>query len=362
MIAAYNEAGVIGRTLESILASDYPDLEIIVVDDGSTDGTAKVVEEIALGNPRIRLLVQPNGGKASALDNALSVARGEVCVGFDADTQVVPGAISLLVRHFCNPRVGAVAGNVKVGNQVNVLTCWQAIEYVTTQNLDRRAYGLLNAISVVPGAIGAWRRSAVAEVGGYEPDTLAEDMDLTWRLRRKGWRIVNETEACAYTEAPDTFRTLFKQRFRWAWHVAVPLETSRRARPLRLVRAAHPARHRHLPVRLAVARALRRSADVLRAEFDRVFVAALGPEWRRLARRRHHPALSAKDRLLLRPFLRRRTERSGAGGAARSRAALAAVVAFLAALHLSPDAVRGDLESDLDGDRRVAPGLGQVRA
>jgi cellulose synthase/poly-beta-1,6-N-acetylglucosamine synthase-like glycosyltransferase len=113
--------------------------------------------------------------------------------------------------------VGAVAGNVKVGNRINVWTRWQALEYITSQNLDRRAYALLDAITVVPGAVGAWRRSAVAEVGGFQTDTLAEDMDLTWRLRRAGWRITNETGAHGFTEAPDSLETLYRQRFRWSF-------------------------------------------------------------------------------------------------------------------------------------------------
>ncbi|HWD40448.1 MAG TPA: glycosyltransferase family 2 protein, partial [Fimbriimonas sp.] len=134
-----------------------------------------------------------------------------------ADTQLDPAAIRLLVKHFVDEKVGAVAGNVRVGNEVNVITYWQSLEYTTSQNLDRRAYALLNAITVVPGAIGAWRKSAVQEVGGYVNDTLAEDMDLTWRLRRKGYRLANEAQAYAYTEAPQTFGAFFRQRFRWAY-------------------------------------------------------------------------------------------------------------------------------------------------
>jgi cellulose synthase/poly-beta-1,6-N-acetylglucosamine synthase-like glycosyltransferase/peptidoglycan/xylan/chitin deacetylase (PgdA/CDA1 family)/spore germination protein YaaH len=217
MIAAYNERPVIIRTIESVLRNDYPDLEIIVVDDGSRDGTGDEVEARFGNEPRVRLVRQPNGGKAAALNNAIRHATGEVLVGFDADTQIAPDTIALLARHFADPRIAAVAGNVKVGNRVNLLTCWQAIEYVTSQNLDRRAYGLLNAITVVPGAVGAWRRSAVREVGGYVTDTLAEDMDLTWRLRRAKWKIVTDSEALAFTEAPDTLPAFFKQRFRWAY-------------------------------------------------------------------------------------------------------------------------------------------------
>ena len=217
LIAAYNERPVIARTVHSVLANDYPDLEVIVVDDGSTDGTGDEVETQFGSDARVRLVRQPNGGKAAALNHGIQDARGEVLVCFDADTQIAPQGIRLIVRHFQDPRVGAVAGNVKVGNRINVLTRWQSIEYISSQNLDRRAYAYLNAITVVPGAVGAWRRTAVVAVGGYLTDTMAEDMELTYRLRRAGWRITADTETLGYTEAPATFRAFFRQRFRWAY-------------------------------------------------------------------------------------------------------------------------------------------------
>ncbi len=217
LIAAFNEEKVIERTIASVLASDYSLTEIVVVDDGSSDGTYLEVITKFAGDSRIVALKQENGGKASALNRALGHARGEVVVCVDADTQLKPDAVGLLVRHFVDREIGAVAGNVKVGNRINLLTRWQSIEYITSQNLDRRAYALLNSVSVCPGAIGAWRKSAVTEAGGYLSDTLAEDMDLTWRLRRGGWKIDTESEAIAYTEAPDTFGGFFRQRFRWAY-------------------------------------------------------------------------------------------------------------------------------------------------
>jgi poly-beta-1,6 N-acetyl-D-glucosamine synthase len=217
LIAAYNEETVIVRTIQSVLASNYPLSEVIVIDDGSSDQTSKVVREAFKDDPRVRLLTQENGGKASALNNGVSSAKGEILFCIDADTQLSTEAVGLLVRHFADERVGAVAGNVKVGNEVNVITKWQAIEYTTSQNLDRRAYSLLNAITVVPGAIGAWRKTTVQSVGGYSSDTLAEDTDLTWRIRQAGWKLETESGARAYTEAPDNFKTFFKQRFRWAF-------------------------------------------------------------------------------------------------------------------------------------------------
>ena len=217
LIAAFNERPVIAQTIRSALANDYPDLEIIVVDDGSTDGTSEEVLAQFGGEPRVHLIRQANTGKAGALNRGLEEAQGEILVCFDADTQISSRGIGLIVRHFADPQVGAVAGNVKVGNRVNILTRWQSIEYITSQNLDRRAYAYLNAMTVVPGAVGAWRKSAVEVAGGYLRDTMAEDMELTYRLRRDGWRITADPETLGYTEAPATFRMFFRQRFRWAY-------------------------------------------------------------------------------------------------------------------------------------------------
>ncbi len=230
VIAAYNEGKVIGRTLDAVLANDYSgELEIIVVDDGSVDDTSAAVEREFGGNPKVRLIRQENGGKASALNRGIAMATGEIIIALDADTIFAKETISKLTRRFADPLVGTVAGNVKVGNRINPLTYWQAIEYVTSQNLDRRAYSFLNSVSVVPGAVGAWRREAILQAGGYTTDTMAEDMDLTWKIRRIGWRVDTETEAVGYTEAPDSFRALFKQRFRWAFGTLQCLWKHRRA-------------------------------------------------------------------------------------------------------------------------------------
>ena len=217
LIAAFNERPVIVRTIKSVLANAYRDLEVIVVDDGSADGTGDAVQREFGADARVHLIRQENAGKAAALNRGIQDARGEILVCFDADTQIAARGIATIVRHFQEPAVGAVAGNVKVGNRINVLTRWQSIEYITSQNLDRRAYAYLNAITVVPGAVGAWRRSAVLAVGGYLSDTMAEDMELTYRLRRAGWRITADTETLGYTEAPATFKAFFRQRFRWAY-------------------------------------------------------------------------------------------------------------------------------------------------
>lgn len=215
LVAAYNEQPVIVRTLRAILRNAYPELEVIVIDDGSTDGTTEEVQQSFADEPRVRVIRQSNAGKAGAMNRGIREASGDVLVCLDADTQIGPETIAQLVKHFADPRIAAVAGNVRVGNARGMLTRWQSIEYLTSQNLDREAYALINAVTVVPGAVGAWRRSAVLSVGGVEPDTLAEDRDLTWRLRQANWVIETEAAAEGWTEAPERLRDLFKQRFRW---------------------------------------------------------------------------------------------------------------------------------------------------
>jgi cellulose synthase/poly-beta-1,6-N-acetylglucosamine synthase-like glycosyltransferase/peptidoglycan/xylan/chitin deacetylase (PgdA/CDA1 family) len=217
LIPAFNEARVIEASVRRILQSRDVHLEVIVIDDGSTDDTSAVVRAAFGIDPRVTLLTLRNGGKAAALNAALRIARGDLIVALDADTQFEPDTIALMARWFADPGIGAVAGNAKIGNAVNWITRWQRIEYVTAQNLERRALAALGAVTVVPGAVGAWRRTALDAVGGYPEDTLAEDQDLTIAIQRAGWRVACDTAAVAWTEAPETARALFKQRFRWAY-------------------------------------------------------------------------------------------------------------------------------------------------
>jgi cellulose synthase/poly-beta-1,6-N-acetylglucosamine synthase-like glycosyltransferase/spore germination protein YaaH/peptidoglycan/xylan/chitin deacetylase (PgdA/CDA1 family) len=217
LIPAYNEEESIVETVEAALKSNYPLKEVIVVDDGSADQTGQRLLEAFHADPRVQVLRQPNRGKPAALDLGLAKATGEVVITIDADTSIDPDAISNLVRHFSDAKVGAVAGNVKVGNRNSWLTRWQALEYITSQNLEKRAFDLLNCIPVVPGAIGAWRAQAVRDCGGHSPDTLAEDTDLTFTLRRRGWRILYDEEAIGRTQAPESAGALIRQRFRWTF-------------------------------------------------------------------------------------------------------------------------------------------------
>jgi cellulose synthase/poly-beta-1,6-N-acetylglucosamine synthase-like glycosyltransferase/peptidoglycan/xylan/chitin deacetylase (PgdA/CDA1 family) len=223
LIPAYNEEKVIERTVQGALDSDYPNLRVIVIDDGSRDRTLEIVRrafaaEEAAG--RVLILTKPNGGKAEALNFGLEhIGNAELFVGIDADTIIAPDAIVRMVPHFLNPKVAAVAGNAKVGNRVNLWTRWQALEYITSQNFERRALNTMGAVSVVPGAIGAWRVEAVRELAGYHVDTVAEDADLTMALLRNGYRVEYEDLALAFTEAPTTAHALMRQRFRWSFGI-----------------------------------------------------------------------------------------------------------------------------------------------
>jgi cellulose synthase/poly-beta-1,6-N-acetylglucosamine synthase-like glycosyltransferase/peptidoglycan/xylan/chitin deacetylase (PgdA/CDA1 family)/spore germination protein YaaH len=215
IVPAFNEEKVICQTIDALLKSSYPDLEIIVVDDGSSDGTFGRASETYAQEQRVRVFTRANGGKAAALNFGIHQTCAPLIVAQDADTIILPEAIGKLVRHFADPRVGAVAGNAKVGNRVNLLTEWQALEYITSQNLDRRAFAALNCITVVPGAIGAWRRELLVSAGEFQSDTLAEDAALTMKILRLGYRIHYEADAIGLTEAPDNVRGFLKQRFRW---------------------------------------------------------------------------------------------------------------------------------------------------
>ncbi|WML50049.1 polysaccharide deacetylase family protein [Neobacillus sp. PS3-34] len=217
VIAAYNEEKVICKTVNSILSSDYPAFEILIIDDGSKDDTSVVVQETYTNNPLVRLIKKHNGGKSSAVNLGFKEAKGEFVVALDADTLIAENAISLLINHFKNENVAAVSGNVKVGNKGNLLTNWQHIEYVTGFNLERRAFAALNCITVVPGAIGAWRKTAVEEAGYFKEDTLAEDTDITLTLLRNGKKIEFEEMAHAFTEVPEDIKSLAKQRYRWVY-------------------------------------------------------------------------------------------------------------------------------------------------
>jgi cellulose synthase/poly-beta-1,6-N-acetylglucosamine synthase-like glycosyltransferase/peptidoglycan/xylan/chitin deacetylase (PgdA/CDA1 family) len=220
IVPAYNEEAGIRATLDSLAASRHP-IEIIVVDDGSTDATAAIVQQLIdrppPGMPPLRLVRQPNSGKPVALNTGVAHARGDILILLDGDTVFEPDTIAWLVQPFADPGVGAVSGNAKVGNRTGILGRWQHIEYVVGFNLDRRMYDLAGCMPTVPGAIGAFRRDALNRVGGVSTDTLAEDTDLTMSVIRDGWKVVYEERAIAWTEAPASLRQLWRQRYRWCY-------------------------------------------------------------------------------------------------------------------------------------------------
>ena len=222
LVPAYNEEKVIVRTIRSVLNSDYPNLRVIVIDDGSKDRTFEVAREAYakdIAEGRVQVLTKANGGKAAALNYALELIEEEFYVGIDADTVIAMDAISKLIPHFEDPKVGAVAGNAKVGNRVNLWTRWQALEYITSQNFERRALDLFNVVTVVPGAIGAWRTAAAKDAGGYPINTVAEDADLTMNILEHQYKVVYEDRALAFTEAPIDAKGLMRQRFRWSFGI-----------------------------------------------------------------------------------------------------------------------------------------------
>ncbi|MFD7279095.1 glycosyltransferase [Streptomyces sp. NPDC059862] len=226
LVPAYNEAKCIENTVRSLMASEHP-IEVIVVDDGSSDGTARIVE--AMGLPNVRVVRQLNAGKPAALNRGLANARHDIVVMMDGDTVFEPSTVRELVQPFGDPQVGAVAGNAKVGNRDSLIGAWQHIEYVMGFNLDRRMYDILRCMPTIPGAVGAFRRSALERVGGMSDDTLAEDTDITMALHRDGWRVVYAENARAWTEAPETVQQLWSQRYRWSYGTMQAIWKHRRA-------------------------------------------------------------------------------------------------------------------------------------
>ncbi|MGW2396464.1 bifunctional polysaccharide deacetylase/glycosyltransferase family 2 protein [Kitasatospora sp. NPDC001664] len=226
LVPAYNERECIAHTLNSLAASDYP-IEVIVIDDGSSDGTADIVEEMAM--PFVRLIRKVNGGKPSALNAGIAAASHDIVVMMDGDTVFEPSTVRELVQPFADPSIGAVSGNAKVGNRDTLIGSWQHIEYVLGHNLDRRMYDMLGIIPTIPGAVGAFRKEALDAVGGMSEDTLAEDTDITMAVLCEGWRVVYAERARAWTEAPASLQQLWSQRYRWSYGSMQAMWKHRRA-------------------------------------------------------------------------------------------------------------------------------------
>ncbi len=217
VVPAYNEGLVIQSAVRSLLELDYPNYEIIVIDDGSTDDTYEKATEVARESTKVpvRVITKRNGGKAEALNTGMAVARGEFVLNMDGDTKLSANTLRACVRHFDNPRIGAVAGNVKVLNRENMLTNIQALEYVEGLAMARKAQSFMRVVNIIPGPLGMFRKSVLKEVGGYDHDTFAEDCDLTLKILMRGWHIAYEPTAVALVETPSRMLDLLKQRYRW---------------------------------------------------------------------------------------------------------------------------------------------------
>lgn len=219
IIPIYNEEVVIKRTITSILKCDYPFIEILIIDDGSTDNSSSIIKNNFSKYHNVHYIYKENGGKASALNLGIKKAVGNIIVTIDADTIFTGTTINHLVNPFSDPLVAAVSGNCKVGNVKNQLTLWQHIEYVTSNNLDKRGFEEIGSITVVPGSNSAWRKSFLIEVGGFADDTLAEDTDLTFKALEAGYKIIYEDRAISYEETPENIMDFLKQRFRWSYGI-----------------------------------------------------------------------------------------------------------------------------------------------
>ena len=217
IIPCFNEEATIANCLRSVLASNYKSFEIIVVNDGSSDRTSLVVREFSRNYSTINLFEKENGGKAQALNFGIDRARGEIIVCIDADSALKADTLAKLIRWFADKKVGAVSGNVKVANKKSFLGLHQAGEYISGLNLQRRSFEILNALQIIPGAVGAFRKNVMDEVGGYSLDTKVEDMDLTIAIQKAGYKVVYEPKAIAYTETPESIRNFIRQRHRWTY-------------------------------------------------------------------------------------------------------------------------------------------------
>ena len=221
IIPVFNEEKILDMTIKSLLKLNYSAYEIIIINDGSNDNTREVAERLVgykngkYNKIKISLINKENNGKSTALNAGIKISRGEFILCMDGDSQLSPDSIIMAVRHFSNPEIGAVAGNVKVLNRGKFLTDLQALEYVEGLNLARSAQSFMKLVNIIPGPIGIFRKTAIENAGYYDSDTFAEDADLTLRILAAGWKIYYEPKSISYTEAPATLQQLLKQRYRW---------------------------------------------------------------------------------------------------------------------------------------------------
>jgi poly-beta-1,6-N-acetyl-D-glucosamine synthase len=221
IVPVYNEEKVVAESVQSLLELNYSNYEIIIVNDGSTDKTREVAEQLVgyqkgrYADIKISLIDKPNGGKSKALNAGISLSKADFVLCMDGDSQLSPDSVRLAVRHFINPEIGAVAGNVKVMNRGKFFTDLQALEYIEGLNMARSAQSFVRLVNIIPGPIGLFRKKAIEGAGYYSSDTFAEDADLTLKILANGWKIYYEPKSISYTEAPAKLQELLKQRYRW---------------------------------------------------------------------------------------------------------------------------------------------------
>jgi cellulose synthase/poly-beta-1,6-N-acetylglucosamine synthase-like glycosyltransferase len=221
VVPVHNESRVLKQSINSLLNLNYKNYEIIIVNDGSTDDTQSIAEEFVGYNEgkyapiKITLINKKNAGKSTALNAGIKYSTSDFVLCMDGDSQLAPNSLRAGIRHFKNSDIGAVAGNVKVLNRKRFLTDLQSLEYIEGLNMARSAQSFIRAVNIIPGPIGLFRRSAINQAGFYSSDTFAEDADLTLKILANGWKIYYEPQAISYTEAPEKFHQLLKQRYRW---------------------------------------------------------------------------------------------------------------------------------------------------
>lgn len=221
IVPVYNEGKVLADSISSLLDLDYPNYEILIVNDGSKDNTAEVAETLVgyrqgrTSLVKVSLINKPNGGKSKALNAGIQYSEADFVLCMDGDSQLSENTLKMGLRHFIDPEVGAVAGNVKIENRKKFLTDLQALEYIEGLNLARSAQGYIRMVNIIPGPIGIFRKKALRDAGFYSSDTFAEDADMTLKILAKGWKIQYEPNCIAYTEAPVKLHQLLKQRYRW---------------------------------------------------------------------------------------------------------------------------------------------------
>lgn len=242
IVPVYNEGKIIRNSISSLLKLDYKNYEIIIVNDGSTDDTRQIAESMVgfqdavYGKIKISLINQPNLGKARALNAGIFYSKADFVLCMDGDSQLSSESIKVAIRHFKDPKIGAVAGNVKVQNRKRFFTDLQALEYIEGLNMARSAQSYFRLVNIIPGPIGIFRKTAIEQAGFYSSDTYAEDADLTLKILSKGWKIYYEQKSISYTEAPITLQQLLKQRYRWTRGI---LQSIRKHKKIML----SPARH-----------------------------------------------------------------------------------------------------------------------